>query len=89
MAAVCRSTPVSMRLILVLTAQSCPPMQLALPGPVTTVVTPAARASAKQRSRWLTASMARSWGAVSYTHLNKPAGAEDFKNHKFFLLGHK
>ncbi|MPN39055.1 hypothetical protein SDC9_186581 [bioreactor metagenome] len=47
---------------LVLMAADWPAMGLELPGPVTTAVTPPARASSKQRSRGLMASMARRLG---------------------------
>ena len=43
-------------------ATNWPLMGLALPGPVRTVVTPASRASRKQRSIGFTPSMARRWG---------------------------
>ena len=52
----------------VLTHSICPPMGLAEPGPVTKVVTPAARASAKQRSCGLRASSARRWGVMGSVH---------------------
>ena len=48
----------SMRRPTVLRAAHWPPMALALPGPVSTVVTPLCRASAKVRSRGFRASMA-------------------------------